>query len=64
MSLDKAIESGKEHRKPYYGAKAIDPTCRNHSGDEYGEKNRLIRRRKEAIKAKSIMQDYLQDEEQ
>lgn len=30
MSLDKAIASGKEKRKPYRGAKAIDHTCRNH----------------------------------
>lgn len=32
MSLDKAIEHGKEKRKPYRGAKAIDPMCRNHGG--------------------------------
>ena len=30
MSLDKAIEHGKEHRKEYRGSKAIDKTCRNH----------------------------------
>lgn len=30
MSLDKAILSGKEHRKPYHGAKAVDTNCRNH----------------------------------
>jgi hypothetical protein len=30
MSLDKAIEHGKEHRRPYYGAKAVDKSCRNH----------------------------------
>jgi ferredoxin len=30
MSLDKAIEHGKEKRKKYYGAKEIDSTCRNH----------------------------------
>jgi len=30
MSLDKAIEHNKEHRKPYYGSKSIDKTCRNH----------------------------------
>ena len=30
MSLDKAIKSGKEHRKPYRKAKAVDSTCRNH----------------------------------
>lgn len=32
MSFDKAIQYGKEHRKPYKGAKAIDKTCRNHGG--------------------------------
>lgn len=32
MSLTKAIEHGKEHRKPYRGAKAVDVTCRNHGG--------------------------------
>lgn len=30
MSLDKAIEHGKEHRRQYRGSKAIDKTCRNH----------------------------------
>lgn len=32
MSLDKAITSGKEHRRPYYGSKSFDYTCRNHGG--------------------------------
>ena len=32
MALDKAIKSGKEHRKPYRGAKFVDETCRNHGG--------------------------------
>jgi len=35
MSLDKAIASGKEKRKPYRGAKAIDYTCRNHGSCAY-----------------------------
>ena len=35
MSLDKAILYGKERRRPYTGAKAIDRTCRNHGGDVY-----------------------------
>ena len=30
MSLDKAIAHGKEKRKPYRKAKAVDATCRNH----------------------------------
>ena len=32
MSNDKAILHGKETRKPYRGAKAVDTTCRNHGG--------------------------------
>lgn len=41
MSMDKAIASGKEHRKPYKGAKAIDATCRNHGSCEWCKGNRL-----------------------
>ena len=41
MSLDKAIEHGKEHRKPYYGSKSIDATCRNHGSCGYCKCNRL-----------------------
>ena len=40
MSLNKAIQSGKEHRKPYRKAKAIDKTGRNHGGGPYCEGNR------------------------
>lgn len=40
MSLDKAIEHGKEHRKEYRGSKAIGKTCRNHGGCEWCEENR------------------------
>ena len=40
MSLDKAIKHGKEHRKPYYGSKAFDPSCRNHGGCPWCEENR------------------------
>ena len=41
MSLDKAIEYKKEHRKPYTGAKAIDCSCRNHGDCEVCKGNRL-----------------------
>ena len=40
MSLDKSIQSGKEHRKPYRGGKAIDKTCRNHGGCDWCLENR------------------------
>lgn len=32
MGLEKAIISGKEHRKPFRGAKAVSVHCRNHGG--------------------------------
>jgi len=38
MSLNKSIASGKEHRKEYRGAKAVDRTCRNHGGRSGGTK--------------------------
>ena len=50
MSLDKSIEHGKEHRKPYRGSKAIDPSCRNHGGCPWCEGNRLYRTKKELEK--------------
>ena len=40
MSLDKAIQHGKEKRKPYRGEQAIDPTCRNHGGCQWCIGNR------------------------
>lgn len=41
MSLDKAIKHGKEKRKPYRGAKAVDSTCRNHGSCGWCKENRL-----------------------
>ena len=32
MSLDKAIQHGKEHREPFRGSKRFDRSCRNGSG--------------------------------
>ena len=45
MSLDKAIEHKKEKRKPYRGAKAVDPTCRNHGSDYWSTENRTFDRK-------------------
>ena len=41
MALDKSIESGKEHRKPYKGSKRFDRTCRNHGSCDYCKMNCL-----------------------
>jgi hypothetical protein len=46
MSLDKGIEHGKERRKPYRGAKAVDKTCRNHGGCPWCEKGRKAKARR------------------
>ena len=46
MSLDKAIEHGKEKRKPYTGAKADDCSCRNHGSCNWCKENRLYQRLK------------------
>lgn len=40
MSLDKAINSGKEYRKNYFGSKRFDRSCRNHGNCGYCENNR------------------------
>jgi hypothetical protein len=41
MSLDKSIKSGKEHRKPYRKAKAVDSLCRNNKSCSHCMENRL-----------------------
>lgn len=46
MTLDKAIEHNKEHRKQYRGSKAFDRTCRNHGGCDWCLGNRLYRANK------------------
>lgn len=56
MSLEKAISSGKERRKPYRGAKAMDPACRNHGADEWSKQNRLIQRTRAEDAARAQME--------
>lgn len=41
VALDKAIQHGKEYRKPYTGGKAIDRTCRNRGSCKWCKCNRL-----------------------
>lgn len=43
MSLDKAIQHGKEKRKEYRGSARFDCTCRNHGSCSYCRNNRTIR---------------------
>lgn len=59
MSLDKAIAHGKEKRKPYRGAKAVDPTCRNHGSCVWCRENRLHKFR--AVDLQKIISEELEE---
>lgn len=57
MSLRKAIMYGKEHRKPYRGAKDVDRTCRNHGSCPWCQENRNYKN----LKRKDAMNDREED---
>ena len=65
LSLYKAIEHGKEHRKQYgtqgdYG-KLVDKNCRNHGSCPYCEGNRNYNTRKRKQKADYSIKEMLED---
>ena len=64
MSLDKAIEHGKEYRKPFRKSKAFDCSCRNHGSCGWCRSNREINKTKHRHKASDHMKDYAKGEEQ
>lgn len=57
MGLEKAIKSGKEHRKEYRGAKSVCSSCRNHGGCPWCEGNRTYKGRKLKEKIKSELKE-------
>lgn len=59
MALDKAIRNGREHRKKYYGSKAIDRSCRNHGGCPWCEENRQYKN----LKRMQAMIDRMKERE-
>jgi hypothetical protein len=46
MSLYKSIKSGKEHRKQFRGAKAVDTHCCNHGSCVWCQENRTYNNKK------------------
>ena len=58
MGLEKAIASGQEYRKPYYGAKAVCFNCRNHGTCDYCKGNRLYGTRKRKAAADAQQEEY------
>lgn len=62
MSLDKAIEHGKEKRKPYVGSKAFDHTCRNHGSCDWCRESRTYKNLKRTQEMIDRELDYLVEE--
>lgn len=58
MSLDKAIEHGKEKRKPYTDSRAIFGSCRNHGKCVWCERGRLYRSNRLIEKCKQDIDIY------
>lgn len=58
MSLDKAIEHGKERREQYRGAKAVDCSCRNHGGCPWCLGNRTFRTKRLVEKSKFDVKNF------
>lgn len=56
--LYKAIEFGKEKRKPYYGIKAKNKTCRNHGSDNWAVNNRVFFDKKARMAAEMQIEDF------
>lgn len=62
MSMEKAIKSGKEHRKEYRGGKSIDPMCRNHGGCDWCKENRQYSTNKRLQKTSKDLQEFISEE--
>lgn len=58
MALDKAIASGKEHRKRYRRSKAFDATCRCNGSCGYCRENRLYQVTKEFKRTDEQLREY------
>lgn len=63
MSLDKAILYGKEHRKPFHGAKSVDRTCRNHGDCPYCKENRTFKNKRAEEDSFKKLKDWLKRDE-
>lgn len=62
MSLEKAIRSGKEHRKLYRRAKAVDVQCRNHGKCEYCQGNRHYQENKQQERCDREIADWQKEQ--
>ena len=56
--LDKAIKSGKEHRKPYYDSRRFDRTCRNHGDCPWCQGKRAYKVARQVLKHTDINESF------
>jgi len=61
MSLDKAIESGKERRKQYYGSKRFDPSCRSHGDCGWCKDNKQYKTKKKYLSHREQIKELEND---
>ena len=64
MSLDKGIEHGKEHRRPYRKADRWDRSCRPHGGCGYCWGNRTYSSRRAEAAAASQQEAFERGEKE
>ena len=57
MGLEKAIQHGKEKRRPYKGAKAVDCSCRNHGTCKWCRENRMYKTIRELVRTKQELNE-------
>jgi len=60
--IDKAIEHGKEHRKPYYRSSRSDKTCRPHGSCSYCENNRFHATKVRELAAEQQLRELIEEE--
>jgi len=60
MSLNKAINKGAEHRKPYYGSKRFDRSCRPGGDCPWCQSSRQHKHNKKLLTAKEEERDDVQ----
>lgn len=58
MSLDKSIQSGKSHRKPYIDQRIIFGQCRNHGKCYWCKSNRTHKNDKRELAVEQELREY------
>jgi hypothetical protein len=63
MSLDKGINHGKEHRKPYYKSGRVDPSCRPGGNCPYCKSGRQHKHKKKKLEANEKIEEFQKGED-